>query len=158
MRGARASGRAVSPNRAGTGARLLHRLLWTLVTLAALATLVCARLLTPSPTGLGTHVALGLPPCGFVQWLGLPCPTCGLTTAFAHLARLEVLASLRAHPLGLPLFALTCALATCGAIWARRGDRPAEVLDRLQADRWPLALVVTLLVTWLSRLLALSFR
>ncbi len=41
----------------------------------------------PSPKGLGTHSEnLGLPPCGFYQRTGIPCPTCGCTTAVTHVA------------------------------------------------------------------------
>ncbi len=120
----------------------------------ALALLTAARALAPAPSGRGTHVALGLPPCGFLRWFGLPCPTCGLTTSFAELARFELARSLRAHPLGFPLFALTVLAVPIALRTALRGQPLALV--RAGAPRWAALLVLTLLATWLARLVALA--
>ena len=73
--------------------------------------LAIARALTPDPSGFGTHTQLGLPPCGFLRLTALPCPLCGLTTAFAHMARLQLTSALHAHVLGPLLFALDRARA-----------------------------------------------
>ena len=48
----------------------------------ALAPLVIAAALSPSNAGHGTHRQLGLPACGWQTNMGLPCPTCGMTTSF----------------------------------------------------------------------------
>ncbi len=45
-----------------------------------------AAWLTPSPSGMGTHTQLNLPQCGWIVMMDLPCPTCGMTTAFAFAA------------------------------------------------------------------------
>jgi hypothetical protein len=58
--------------------------------------LVLASRLMPSPRGLGTHQQLGLPPCTIVAWYGIRCPSCGMTTAWAHLVRGELAAAFRA--------------------------------------------------------------
>jgi hypothetical protein len=60
--------------------------------------------LTPSTTGAGTHEQLGLPPCGMLLATGHPCPTCGVTTAFALAAHGHLAESLVTQPLGLVLF------------------------------------------------------
>jgi len=54
--------------------------------------------LEPSPTGRGTHQQLGLPACHFAY--GLPCPTCGMTTAFAYVVRGRLFTALAVQPLG----------------------------------------------------------
>ena len=56
----------------------------------AVVTLGIARALTPAPAGFGTHEQLGLPPCAFLHWTGFPCPSCGLTTCFAHAAHRSI--------------------------------------------------------------------
>lgn len=87
--------------------------------------LVAAWLLEPSPEGHGTHEQWLVVPCAF-RWLtGLPCPMCGLTTAFALMARCEVPAALSAHVLGPPLYAATWVLGMASAVALVRGTRPA---------------------------------
>lgn len=61
--------------------------------------------LPPNPAGFGTHQALGLPACLFKSVLGIPCPSCGLTTSLAHLLHGEIIASWTVHPAGLFFFA-----------------------------------------------------
>jgi hypothetical protein len=59
-----------------------------LVAAAGLAGLLgLAKTLVPDPRGFGTHVQLGLRPCAFATMTGRPCPTCGMTTAFAWFVR-----------------------------------------------------------------------
>jgi hypothetical protein len=72
------------------------------------AMLAVAWGLTPDARGMGTHQQLGLAPCTVVQWFGQRCPSCGMTTAWAHLARGQVVAALRANAGGAVLAA--CAL------------------------------------------------
>jgi hypothetical protein len=84
--------------------------------IAGLVLVGCVSLFTisarlePAAGGIGTHEQLGLPPCGMAMIWGLPCPTCGMTTAFAHAARGQFAAAFHAQPAG-----LTLALATAGA-------------------------------------------
>ena len=77
---------------------------------AAAGVLLVAVGLVPRARSLGTHQQLGLPPCGFVTITGLPCPTCGMTTAFAHTVRGQFGQALRAQPFGFLL-----AVATIGS-------------------------------------------
>ncbi len=62
-----------------------------------LGLLTVAAMLEPSPLGHGTHQQLGLPPCTFWVLFGRPCPTCGMTTAWAHLVRGQWVSALRAN-------------------------------------------------------------
>ena len=99
-------GHAVAP------LRPLHRALALLVAGTCLAVLVTAALLTPSPTGVGTHTALHYKPCDFLARTGVPCPSCGMTTSFAWFARGNLLASFYVQPMGMVL-----ALLTAAAFW-----------------------------------------
>jgi Protein of unknown function (DUF2752) len=131
-----------------------RRSLWALLALACGSVLVLSFLLEPAPEGHGTHTQLGLPPCAFLTLFALPCPACGLTTSFAHLARFALLASLRAHPLGLPLFLLLCALLVRALRGSVVGDSPARMIDHPQAGRAALLVCLALLAVWSVRLLA----
>jgi hypothetical protein len=148
------SGAAVDSSLARPRARL-DRAIWAALALASLLVLVVASLLSPSTSGVGTHVALGLPPCGFLLWSGLPCPACGLTTSFAHLARAELAPALAANPLGLPLFALTVTLVPFASLHTYKGTSFVHEIERLRADRAALILVLALLLAWAARLAAL---
>lgn len=92
---------------------LTGRAIGGVVSLGAAVVLGLAAWMEPAGAGHGTHTQIGLPPCGWAVVLGLPCPTCGMTTAFAHAADGRLLASLAAQPMGLAL-----ALGTAVAFWA----------------------------------------
>jgi hypothetical protein len=74
------------------------------------ALLITASRLTPSPLGLGTHQRLGLPMCSIRVWYGIRCPSCGMTTSWAHLTRGHALAALKANSGGalLGLASIAC--------------------------------------------------
>ena len=81
------SGNRFSVPAIGQPTSAVHRLLLVLTGLVLISGLVVARCLTPDANGFGTHRQLGLRECGFAKWLGVPCPSCGMTTAWAHLTR-----------------------------------------------------------------------
>src|SRR5262249_32861587 len=47
-----------------------------------------------------THRQLGLPPCSFLEVVGVPCPACGMTTSFSLLMHGDLWGSLRANAVG----------------------------------------------------------
>jgi hypothetical protein len=53
-----------------------------------------------NPRSMATHQQLGLPPCSMTVLMGKPCPSCGMTTAFALLIHGDVTNSLRANWVG----------------------------------------------------------
>lgn len=134
--------------------RAIDRAIWGILLCVALAVLALSRYLSPSPTGVGTHEQLGLPPCGLLALTGLPCPACGMTTAFAHLAHFDVLASLRANPMGLPLFLATCLFVPIGVHALVKGRSVMAFIDSVEADRVALGFVVVTLLVWGSRVMA----
>ena len=106
---------------------------WFGIAAASAAVLGIARVLTPDPSGVGTHVQLGIPRCGFLAITGLPCPACGLTTAFAHMARGEIGGALDANALGVLLFAIVCVMLPFG-VWAGVRELPLfETFARVRA-------------------------
>lgn len=93
---------------------------------AGVGTVACALLavaawLTPDPSGLGTHRQFGLPPCNMVLLTGLPCPTCGMTTAFAHAVRGRLFSAFIAQPAGAVLALAVMAIAAASWSMAMTG-------------------------------------
>jgi hypothetical protein len=128
---------AVPEVRLGLGGRALA----ALVAAGCLGLLLVASRLDPSPAGHGTHTQLGLPACGWAMALGRPCPTCGMTTAFAWAVRGRLVASFLAQPMGMLL-----ALGTAAGFWAGlyiscTGSQLGAVFGRMVTPRvlWILA-------------------
>ncbi|MEO6811006.1 MAG: DUF2752 domain-containing protein [Isosphaeraceae bacterium] len=96
---------------ATSGQRLSRSARWALATLALAlsALLATAAGLKPDPRGFGTHEQLGLPQCAFQAVTGVPCPSCGMTTAFAWSVRGRPDRAWRANPAG-SLLAPLCGL------------------------------------------------
>ena len=69
--------------------------------------LAIAALLEPSPAGVGTHKQLGLGGCTVLTLTGWPCPMCGMTTTFSHMAHLSPVEALWTQPFGVVLFLIT---------------------------------------------------
>lgn len=84
------------------------------VAAVTLGVLLVAAALHPAASGEGTHEQLGLPPCSLKARTGIPCPSCGMTTAFAHAARGQWLASFTVQPLGAVLAVVTAMTALGG--------------------------------------------
>lgn len=79
-----------------------------LAAIAALSVLSVAAWLQPSVEGHGTHEQIGgLTRCVWVATMDRPCPTCGMTTAFAHAANADLRASFMTQPFGSALAVLT---------------------------------------------------
>lgn len=97
------------------------RLIWAAVAGACSAVLVIAACLKPDGRGYGTHEALGLGPCSTVLVTGLPCPTCGMTTAFSNAVRGRLLTAFIAQPAGLIFFLATVAIMVYGLHVSIRG-------------------------------------
>lgn len=95
------------------------------VAAAAIAVLWVSVWLEPSRENMGTHRQLGLPPCGFITMTGLPCPTCGMTTAFAHTVRGHLCAAIRSQAAGFALAVGTLVAALTGLWSATTGRYPA---------------------------------
>jgi hypothetical protein len=70
----------------------------------AAVVLLIGRFLQPSPKGVGTHRQIGLPPCPFLHFTGIPCPSCGWTTSVSHSARLHFAEAFITQPFGLIVF------------------------------------------------------
>lgn len=126
-----------------------------LIALSSL-TLLIARLLRPSPRGVGTHEQLGLPPCLMLHLTGLPCPSCGLTTSFAHAARLDFYQALLTQPFGLLAFCLTVLSIPLALYLLRRRIAWASVIHARGANAVLYTLIACYLLSWIYKVLAIK--
>ncbi len=100
------------PSRTHTRERLVGALLFVPSSIV----LGLAAYLTPDVSGVGTHQQLGLSECIFLVWTTIPCPMCGMTTTFSHMAHFQVLDALLNQPFGVVLFLVTLLAAVLGGL------------------------------------------
>ncbi len=108
----------------GSGSRL-RRLGAASVCVGIGGVFAVAASLVPRTSGHGTHEALGLPPCSMYAFTGTPCPTCGYTTAFSHVAHGELLTAFVVQPAA-ALLALAVAAAWAIALVVLVTGRPVH--------------------------------
>ncbi len=155
---ASARARAPLPTAPWTSRRALgSRITWAILFLIPTAVVITARILVPDHSALGTHGQLGLPPCGFFVFTGYPCPGCGLTTAFAHMVRLEAGGAFSANPFGIVLFLATVLFIPLAAVGFVRGWPVIATLDRVHAEKVAIGLSLLSVCTWITRVLIQMF-
>jgi len=125
-----------------------RRLAALVVVLAAGGVLATAWALSPSKAGFGTHQALGLPACSWPQRFGVPCPSCGMTTAFAFAAKGRLIESFATQPMGC-LLAIVTGMAFVGSAWTLASGRTVwPVFERLWSARVAWILGIAALLAW----------
>jgi hypothetical protein len=128
---------------------------WILVALAPaclVVLVVLGTLVTPSASGHGTHTQLGLPPCLSMEWLGMPCPGCGVTTATALAAHGRLVDAFRNQPLGLVAAALLALYPLWAIVQLARGRDLAEAVKRIDPRLWVPTTIVLILGSWVYKL------
>ena len=132
------------------------RLVGLLLFLPSATVLSIALYLTPDPGGMGTHRQLGLGGCTILTMTGYPCPMCGMTTTFTHLAHLHLIQGTVNQPFGLVLFSLTVLAALVGgADLIRPGRRWRRILGWVDRHENVVAfgLLGGMLVGWLYKII-----
>ncbi|MEM6955599.1 MAG: DUF2752 domain-containing protein [Myxococcota bacterium] len=142
-----------SPNDGQVQARgtRLSRIVWFFLWAIPLAIVITATTITPAAEGHGTHTQLGLPPCGFLQATGIPCPGCGLTTSFAHMVRFQFTGASMANAFGVALFLVSVFAIPVGIYAMVRGLPVFETLERLQFEKIVVMLAVCSTLVWVIR-------
>ena len=133
--------------------RTLYFVLVKLVLIGlCLTPLVIAVGLEPDHRGHGTHEQMGLEPCGYLVETGRPCPTCGMTTAFANTVRLRLPSAFAANPGGLFL-ALVCMAIPIYIVDSWRRRLPASrFFQTWLGRRWLIISIAVLLLGWIIKL------
>ena len=135
-----------SPQREHQTTRLrcwLLRIAAASVVLVLVGLLATAWTLRPDSSGLGTHHQLGLPPCSIRVLFGIRCPSCGMTTSWAHAMNGDFRAAAAANVGGFLL--VLYALGSLGTMLriVRHGKMPADKTIR----HYTIALIAIAAVT-----------
>lgn len=141
--GLSSAGQLTSPMRKGLAA---------LVVLSG-AILCCAARLVPDPRGYGTHEQLGMAPCWFLQKFAIPCPSCGMTTAFALAMQGEFRSATAANAGGVLLAATTIVLGSWALATAATNKWIAGRLTLERALWWATFVGLATLCDWARRLM-----
>lgn len=107
-----------------------QRLVVATVAGALLLLLVVGLGLNPDPRGLGTHEQLGLPPCRTAGLFHVPCPFCGMTTAFSEMAHGRPVAAFLCQPAGALLFLSCMAAFNLCVVFVIRGQWIPALLEK----------------------------
>jgi hypothetical protein len=128
-----------------------RRVIGAIVALGAAVVLGVAAWLTPAGEGLGTHRQMGLPECGWIMILDLPCPTCGMTTAFAFAAEGRLGAAFASQPLGALLAVAVAVSLLVGSFVALTGSRVGAMFGRLWRPRSGWLIAGLIVAAWLFK-------
>jgi len=118
------------------------------------ALLTVAVWLKPNPAGLGTHTQLGLPGCTMFTLLGVRCPGCGMTTAWAHTMNGDLASAIQANVGGV----LLCFLSIIAApvlIWLAIRGKP--IASPWSAQFAIASLVVAVSISFIEWMIRLAF-
>ncbi len=127
---------------------LRTRLLAALILVGCLTLLALGVWLRPDRSGLGTHQQLGLPPCALVQFAGIPCPTCGMTTAFAYTVRGQWVSGFLAQPFAFMLGIATILCVPLSAQALLTGRTWQVNWYRLSPNRTMVVVIVFFVLAW----------
>ncbi len=154
----REQGCASSPAISFSENKSLIRLSHAFIAVGLTAVLLLSLWLKPDPRGLGTHEQLFLFPCNFHAMTGLPCPFCGMTTAFAHMAHGQVREAFMAQPMGMLGF-IVCVLllpvAIGAALTGKNAIAAAMKLPWIKIS-WVLGAMLT--ASWIFKLIVVLSR
>ena len=131
----------------------MDRVFSALVILTGGFFVVILALVPPDPRGYGTHELLGMAPCSWPSGGGVPCPTCGVTTAACHLVHLSPLKAVATHPFGAALAASGIWLMLAAGICLIRGTSFVDKLSRLPYATLLLSAGALLLGSWAYKFL-----
>lgn len=106
----------------------------------------------PDPRGFGTHTKLGLPDCKTIDWWGVPCPGCGVTTSLSLAAHGRWLESLHNQPLGCALAGAMIVAPALGLWHHVRGRDLRDLAGRTRWKPWVAGLCLLVVGAWAWKL------
>jgi hypothetical protein len=129
-----------------------ERILTLLVFLTCAGLVTLGWILEPDPRGIGTHSQLGFGECGLVISRGMPCPACGMTTAFAYGVRFNLIDGFRAQPAGLLAALLAYAAAVLSLIFAVVGKNPFVIFTKKRVYILLIIVIIIIAASWIYKI------
>lgn len=102
----------------------------------------------PDARGYGTHEQLGMAECGWPQRYGMPCPTCGVTTAACYLVHWLPWRALVTQPFGAALTATGLFVMANALADLLRGYSFMTRAYSLRLGHWVIGGALLLLAAW----------
>ncbi len=96
---------------------------------------------------------LGFAPCGFYLYTGLPCPTCGATTAFTWVIHGHPWMGIKTQPFGAATAFACVALLGMSLVGIVTAGVPAIRLSRRSSFGLVLAIMSLIIGAWLYKIL-----
>lgn len=140
-----------------TGRPMVARVAGGAILAGCVSLFAVASRLEPMTSGIGTHEQLGLPPCGMAVLWGVPCPTCGMTTAFAYAARGRWASSFHAQPAGLAVAVGIAGIAAIAMRTLATGRTHRVNWYRLAPARVGIGVVSVLLAGWAYKIIVTMY-
>jgi hypothetical protein len=137
-----------------TETTFVRRIVGAAIAVPAAAVLFLAAWLTPSSAGLGTHEQMGLPACGWVTLMDIPCPTCGMTTSFSHAADGNLWQSFLTQPVGFVLAMITAMALLCGVYVMFTGSTLLSLVAQRCSARLGWIAGGCLLIAWIYKIVS----
>jgi hypothetical protein len=116
------------------------------------ALVVLGVFVDPDPRGFGTHERLGLPACKPMEWWGVPCPGCGVTTSLALVAHGHPWSSIVNQPFGFAFAFVLVAFAAWALVQAFRGRDLSKAVNELRVGRLVMWLALLMAASWIYKL------
>ena len=106
------------------------------------------RTATADGRGHGTHEQFGMDACGWPQIYGIPCPTCGCTTAATQIVHGDVLGAFVTQPFGAVIALFGLGVGIHAVMCLLRGRSFVDILVRLPFWKIVFLLFLLLLASW----------
>ena len=102
----------------------------------------------PDQRGHGTHEQFDMAPCGWPEVYGIPCPTCGCTTAAAQVVHGDVIGAFVTQPFGAAVAVIGLAAGLHALACLLRARSFVDALVRLPFWRITAGMFVLLWAAW----------
>lgn len=126
----------------------IDRIVAIAVVAVAVATAWILRTVAPDARGHGTHEQFGMLRCSWPEQFDAPCPTCGCTTAAAHLVQFSPWQAIVTQPFGALAAAAGFWFAALAAMSLIRGESFVERISLWNFPRILLIAVACALAGW----------